>query len=98
MSRKPSVLITGASGEIGHALISRLAAEDPERPIVTLDLNPLPPESAAKVRQAMNGSILDTALLDGILAQYEVDHVYHLAAACSRPARLKFSPAAWRTR
>ena len=76
---------------MGHALISRLAAGDPDRPIVTLDLNPLPPESAAKVRQAMNGSILDTALLDGILAQYEVDHVYHLAALLS--TRSEFSPA-----
>jgi nucleoside-diphosphate-sugar epimerase len=91
MSRKPSVLITGASGEIGHALISRLAANDPERPIVTLDLNPLPPESASLVRQAVSGSILDTALLDGILAQYEVDRVYHLAALLS--TRSEFSPA-----
>ncbi len=91
MSRKPSVLITGASGEIGHALIARLHAADPDRPIVTLDLNPLPPESAARVRQAVNGSILDTALLDGIHAQYEVDRVYHLAALLS--TRSEFSPA-----
>jgi nucleoside-diphosphate-sugar epimerase len=85
------VLITGASGEIGHALISRLAEADGERPIVTLDLNPLPPESARLVRQAISGSILDGALLDGILAQYEVDHVYHLAALLS--TRSEFSPA-----
>lgn len=91
MSRKPSVLITGASGEIGHALISRLFAADRDRPIVTLDLNPLPAESAAKVRQAVSGSILDTALLDGLLAQYEVDQVYHLAALLS--TRSEFSPA-----
>ena len=91
MSRKPSVLITGASGEIGHALIARLAAADPDRPIVTLDLNPLPPESAKLVRQAVNGSILDTALLDGIHAQYEVDRVFHLAALLS--TRSEFSPA-----
>jgi nucleoside-diphosphate-sugar epimerase len=91
MSRKPSVLITGASGEIGHALIARLAAGDPDRPIVTLDLNPLPHESVSRVRQAITGSILDTALLDGILAQYEVDHVYHLAALLS--TRSEFSPA-----
>ncbi len=91
MSRKPSVLITGASGEIGHALISRLSASDPDRPIVTLDLNPLPPESGVKVRQAVSGSILDSALLDGILAQYEVDRVYHLAALLS--TRSEFSPA-----
>jgi nucleoside-diphosphate-sugar epimerase len=91
MSRKPSVLITGASGEIGHALIARLAEGDPDRPIVTLDLNPLQPELAAKVRQAISGSILDVSLLDGILAQYEVDHVYHLAALLS--TRSEFSPA-----
>jgi nucleoside-diphosphate-sugar epimerase len=88
MSRKPSVLITGASGEMGHALIARLAAD---RPVVTLDLNPLPGESAAKVAQAVTGSILDTALLDGILAQYAVDRVYHLAALLS--TRSEFSPA-----
>lgn len=91
MSRKPSVLITGASGEIGHALIARLSRTEPDRPIVTLDLNPLPPESAKLVRQAVNGSILDSALLDGILAQYEVDRVYHLAALLS--TRSEFSPA-----
>src|SRR3954471_10046349 len=91
MSRKSSVLITGASGEIGHALISRLSAGDPDRPIVTLDLNPLPPESGKLVRQAVNGSILDPALLDGIHAQYEVDRVYHLAALLS--TRSEFSPA-----
>jgi nucleoside-diphosphate-sugar epimerase len=91
MSRKLSVLITGASGEIGHALIARLAGADPDRPIVTLDLNPLPPESDAKVRQAVRGSILDTELLGSILSQYEVDHVYHLAALLS--TRSEFNPA-----
>jgi nucleoside-diphosphate-sugar epimerase len=91
MSRKPSVLITGASGEIGHALIARLARTEPDRPIVTLDLNPLPPEPARLVRQAVVGSILDPALLDGLLAQYEVDRVYHLAALLS--TRSEFSPA-----
>jgi threonine 3-dehydrogenase len=91
MSRKPSVLITGASGEIGHALIARLARTEPDRPIVTLDLNPLSPGPAKLVRQAVTGSILDPALLDGLLAQYEVDRVYHLAALLS--TRSEFSPA-----
>jgi len=35
MARKPVVLITGASGEIGHGLIDALAAR-PDRPVVTL--------------------------------------------------------------
>lgn len=91
MSRSPSVLITGASGEIGHGLIARLAAANPSRPVVTLDLNPLQPELAARVRQQFVGSILDTQLLERIIAEYEVDHVYHLAALLS--TRSEFSPA-----
>ncbi|MBA4062261.1 MAG: epimerase [Isosphaera sp.] len=90
MSRSPSVLITGASGEIGHGLIARLAA-GAARPVVTLDLNPLPPEVAPRVRQQFVGSILDTALLERVLAEYEVDRVYHLAALLS--TRSEFSPA-----
>lgn len=91
MSRNPSVLITGASGEIGHGLIVRLAASDPERPVITLDLNPLHPELAPSVRQQFIGSILDTQLLERVIAEYEVDRVYHLAALLS--TRSEFSPA-----
>ncbi|HVL11699.1 MAG TPA: NAD-dependent epimerase/dehydratase family protein [Gemmata sp.] len=91
MSRNPSVLITGASGEIGHELIARLSAADPGRPVVTLDLNPLQPELSPKVRHQFVGSILDTQLLERIIAEYEVDRVYHLAALLS--TRSEFSPA-----
>jgi nucleoside-diphosphate-sugar epimerase len=91
MSRNPSVLITGASGEIGHELIARLSAADPARPVVTLDLNPLALELTPKVRHQFVGSILDTQLLERILAEYEVDAVYHLAALLS--TRSEFSPA-----
>jgi nucleoside-diphosphate-sugar epimerase len=91
MSRNPSVLITGASGEIGHGLIARLFAADPGRPVITLDLNPLQPGLVPKVRQQFTGSILDTQLLERVLAEYEVDRVYHLAALLS--TRSEFSPA-----
>ncbi len=91
MSRKLSVLITGASGEMGHGLIARLAKVDPDRPVITLDLNPLPPELVAMVRHQFTGSILDRELLDRILAEYEVEQVFHLAALLS--TRSEFSPA-----
>jgi threonine 3-dehydrogenase len=90
MSRKDSVLITGASGEIGHGLIARLAAVEPERPIITLDLKPLPPDLAPHVRQQFPGSILDKELLATIQTEYAVDRVYHLAALLS--TRSEFSP------
>lgn len=90
MSRNASVLITGASGEIGHELIVRLSA-DAARPVITLDLNPLHSDLTSKVRQQFVGSILDTQLLERIIAEYEVDRVYHLAALLS--TRSEFSPA-----
>lgn len=91
MSRNPCVLITGASGEIGHGLIARLSTADSPRPVVTLDLNPLHPELATKVRQQFVGSILETQLLERIISEYAVDRVYHLAALLS--TRSEFSPA-----
>lgn len=89
MSRQASILITGASGEIGHGLIDRLAGGD--RPVITLDLNPLAPDLARKVRKEFVGSILDPQLLERINAEYEVDRVFHLAALLS--TRSEFSPA-----
>jgi nucleoside-diphosphate-sugar epimerase len=91
MLRKPVVLITGASGEIGHGLITRLAEQN-ERAIVTLDLNPLEPELAPKVRHQLIGSILDAQLLDRVLAEFEIDLVFHLAALLS--TRSEFAPTA----
>lgn len=87
--RRPVVLITGAGGEIGHGLIARLAATD-DRPIVTLDVNPLDPALARCVAREFQGSILDRGLLDRILAEFEVDIVYHLAALLS--TRSEFTP------
>jgi nucleoside-diphosphate-sugar epimerase len=89
MARKPVVLITGASGEIGHGLIESVSAQ-PDRPVVTLDLSPLAPELAGRVRQHYVGSILDPQLLDRILAEYEIDLVFHLAAVLS--TRGEFAP------
>jgi nucleoside-diphosphate-sugar epimerase len=89
MLRKPVVLITGASGEIGHGLIESLAG-DGSRQIITLDLRSLEPAIAAKVQHQYSGSILDTDLLERILAEYEVDLVFHLAALLS--TRSEFTP------
>ena len=67
MLRKPVVLITGAGGEIGHGLITRLAASGRQR-IVTLDLTRLDSSIAPMVTREFTGSILDNALLERILS------------------------------
>ncbi len=89
MLRKPVVLITGASGEIGHGLITRLA-ENRDHPVITLDVRPLPDDLAPLVQQQFLGSILDQQLLDRILVEYEIDLVFHLAAVLS--TRGEFAP------
>ena len=86
--RKPVIFITGAGGEIGHGLINRLAASG--RPIVTLDLAPLEPGLARLVQREFLGSILDAGLLERILAEFEVDLIFHLAALLS--TRSEFTP------
>ena len=86
--RKPVVLITGAGGEIGHGLVTRLAAAG--SPIITLDVAPLDRALAALVTREFTGSITDPGLLDRILAEFEVDRVFHLAALLS--TRSEFTP------
>jgi threonine 3-dehydrogenase len=87
--RRTVVLITGAAGEIGHGLVHRLHAEG-VKSIITLDLKPLDQEPASHVERQFVGSILDRNLLERILAEYEVDMVFHLAALLS--TRGEFSP------
>jgi threonine 3-dehydrogenase len=89
MLRTSVVLITGASGEIGHGLITSIAAAG-EQPIITLDVKALDPDLTRFVHQEFVGSILDTNLLERILAEYEVDRIFHLAALLS--TRSEFAP------
>ena len=91
MIRKPVVLITGAGGEIGHGLITYLAAEG-KKPVVTLDVNSLEPALGKMVQREFTGSIMDKPLLERVLSEFEVETVYHLAALLS--TRSEFTPVA----
>jgi nucleoside-diphosphate-sugar epimerase len=86
--RKPVVMITGAGGEIGHGLITRL--QQTGASIITVDLTPLDASLAPLVIREFTGSITDLSLLDRILAEFEVDRVFHLAALLS--TRAEFTP------
>jgi len=80
-----TILITGANGEIGHGLISRLAEHSDVR-IIALDLHELDETLKPKVYRAIAGDILDTALLESLSATYNFDTIYHLAALLSTKA------------
>ena len=89
--RKPVVLITGANGEIGHALVANLV-EQRHQGVVSLDVNALDPHVARLVHREFTGSILDGNLLERILSEFEVDLIFHLAALLS--TRSEFTPMA----
>ena len=83
------MLITGAGGEIGHGLIERLAGQS-QRAIVTLDVARLEKAIARKVDREITGSILDKSVLERVLAEFQVELVFHLAALLS--TRAEFTP------
>ena len=88
--RKKVILITGASGEIGQALVKSLAKQH-VLPILTLDIAPIPDEIHAQVT-TIQGDIMDKALLSRLVSEYELDTIYHLAALLS--TRSEFTPEA----
>jgi nucleoside-diphosphate-sugar epimerase len=89
--RRPVVLVTGANGEIGHALIANVVQKR-NLAVVALDVNALDPPVARLVHREVTGSILDNNLLERLLAEFEIDLVFHLAALLS--TRAEFTPMA----
>lgn len=83
--RKEVVLITGANGEIGHGLITHLAAHG-NCGVIALDVQPLDDELKPFVEKFVQGDILDTMLLGRLVSEYEIRAVYHLASILSTKA------------
>ena len=79
---RPVVLITGANGEIGRALLKRLHDEGKYR-AVTVDLTPLPEAYRQYCVETYAGNIMDRYLLDQVAAHHEIEVVIHLAALLS---------------
>jgi FlaA1/EpsC-like NDP-sugar epimerase len=78
-----SVLVTGAGGYIGSALVKAIAANSPGR-IVLLDSTE---QNLFQIRQQMEspcepvlGSVNDVHLLDDIFTRFQPEVVYHAAA------------------
>ena len=88
--RKPVILVTGAGGEIGHGLVTRLGGSGAS--IIALDVHPIDPALVPLVSRVFTGSITDASLLDRLLAEFEIDLVFHLAALLS--TRSEFTPIA----
>lgn len=86
--RRRVILITGAVGEIGQALVNHLATKS-ESKLLTLDLHPAPRSFLRSITH-VQGDILDNELLSRLVSEYEIDVIYHLAALLS--TRAEFTP------
>jgi nucleoside-diphosphate-sugar epimerase len=75
------VLVTGAGGEIGHALIERLS--DAGARVLALDLRPLPEALARRCAATSVADITDPAALAAFVGDTGLDSVFHLAALLS---------------
>ena len=89
LRRSRAVLVTGAGGEMGHALIQVLAAREGTG-VVAMDIRELDPSVREHCENAFVGDVCDAQLLERLLAMYEVDEVFHLAALLS--TRGEFAP------
>ena len=89
MARKPVVLVTGAAGEMGHGLISRLAGLG-RFDILAVDRRPLDPDLSGHCAAIQLGDILDHHLLDRLRSEFEISVIFHLAALLS--TRAEFVP------
>lgn len=85
---RQTVLITGANGEIGHALIGAVA-ERGARGIVALDLYALDESLAAKCDRTVASDILNRPFLEDLFDEYAFDTIFHLAALLSTSAERK---------
>lgn len=88
--RKKVTLITGVSGEVGLALVKSLA-ESGSKDLLTLDIRPIPAEYS-QYSYHIQGDILDKALLNRLISEYEINAIFHMAALLS--TRAEFTPVA----
>lgn len=86
--RRKVILITGAAGEIGQALINNFS-ESGQSELLTLDLHPLPDELKGKSTHIV-GDVLDQKLFARLVTEFDFATIFHMAALLS--TRSEFAP------
>ncbi len=81
---KPVALVTGAGGEMGHAILPVLAANGYD--VIAMDLRALDERSQPACKQTATGSILDAELMERLVLGRQPEVVFHLAAVLSSKA------------
>ena len=80
-----AILVTGANGELGHALIDYLVGQG-RGPIISLDVRPPDEFVAAHVAHGYTGDIRDWEVIAELYRGHHFTQVYHFAALLSTAA------------
>jgi threonine 3-dehydrogenase len=79
-----AILVTGAGGEMGHALLDALAKRfHGVREIVAMDLRELPADRAAQASASYAGDVSDPEVAERIALKHDISEIWHLAALLS---------------
>lgn len=87
--RKEVILVTGAAGEMGQALIEHLSGAGATN-ILAIDVKPIPKPLRLHCQEAIIGDILDEKLMGRLISEYAIPKIFHLAALLS--TRAEFTP------
>lgn len=85
MNNSNSILVTGAIGEVGRALIPELAKKKGNK-IIALDIKEIDSDLKGYVKEAAKGSVLNKSLLHALIAKNKISVIYHLASILSTEA------------
>ena len=79
-----AILVTGAGGEMGHALLDALAKRyHGAREVIAMDLRELPADRAAHASATYAGDVSDPTVAEAIALKHDISEVWHLAALLS---------------
>ncbi len=69
---------------MGHGLIEQMHSAG-QRDLIAMDIREIDPALKAHAREMLVGDVCDWSFLEGLLARYDIEEIYHLAALlCTR--------------
>lgn len=77
------ILITGSLGQIGSELVPALRAKFGNENVIATDIRPEAPSSISGPGPYIVLDVMDKSKIEGLIQQYEIDTIYHLAGLLS---------------